>query len=122
MQKFAITALIILLYGNPLLIGYLWLTQLTSEKLLSPPWRRVMSWLALSLATAAVGVFWIATLTNAFPKPEAIAPLRIGFYTSLTFASGAVVAALLATGKRRAWTVASALIVALNWVMWAAFQ
>ena len=122
MHDIGVGVLIVLLYGNPLLITCLWLMRLAGNGPESPLWRLVLSWLSLSLATAAVGIFWIATLTSAYPQPTAIAPLRFGFYASLTAASGAVLAALFAKGKGRAWAAVSALIVPFNWIMWAAFR
>ena len=82
-----------------------------------------MSWVSLSLAIIAIGA-WTGTFTNILPDPgagEGIERLGHGVTTSLTFLSGAFVAALLAKGKGRTWTVASALIIPLQWFMWFGF-
>ena len=122
MHNLGIGGLIVLLYGNPILVMSLWVIRLAGERQASPSWRSVASWVSLSLVTAAVSVFWIATLTNAYPQPNAIAALRLGFRISLASAAGAVVTSLFAKGKGRTWAAISAFIVPLNWIMWAAFQ
>jgi hypothetical protein len=80
-----------------------------------------MSWVALLLATAALGA-WAATLSNIHQATieRTIKQLGHGVNTSLTFSAGAVVAALLAKGKGRAWAAAaSSCIVPLYFVsMW----
>jgi hypothetical protein len=119
MQTVALLARIVLLYGGPFLIIGAWLARWmqTPE---SPRWRWVMSWISLSLATVAIGA-WTGTFTNIFPHHlvvgEAIERLRQGVNTSLAFLSCAFVAAVLAKGKGRAWTVASALIIPVQCLM-----
>ena len=114
-------ALVVLFYGGPLLIVGVWLAR-WRQRPESPRWRWVMSWVSLALATVALGA-WLGTFTPIPPDPvEGFAPLRHGLTTSLTFLSGAFVAALLAKGKGRAWTVASALIIPLQWLMWFGFS
>jgi len=81
-----------------------------------------MSWLSLSLATIAVVIFWTATLGSHYPEPSSRSALRLGLYSSLTFATGAIVTAFLGEGNERKWAAISAFIVPLDWVMWAAFQ
>jgi hypothetical protein len=119
MQTVALLARIVLLYGGPFLIIGAWLARWMQTPA-SPRWRWVMSWVSLSLATVAIGA-WTGTFTNIFPDHlvvgEAIERLRHGVNTSLAFLSCAFVAALLAKGKGRAWTVASALIIPLQWLM-----
>jgi hypothetical protein len=122
MLNFGIGALVVLLYVNPLLIACIWLMRLTEQKLISSLWRSRMAWTSLSLATAAVGIFWVATLSNKYPEPHAIASLRLGFNLSLIAAVSALLAAALAKGRGRVLTAVSALIAPLNWIMWAAFQ
>ena len=119
----ALLANFVLLYGGPFLILGVWLARWRHRREF-PRWRWVMSWVSLSLATVAIGA-WTGTFTNIFPDHlgtgEIIERLRHGVTTSLAFLSCAFVAALLAKGKGRAWTVASALIIPLQWLMWFGF-
>ena len=78
-----------------------------------------MSWLSLSLATVALGA-WIgifAPIPQDRGVEEGFERLRHGTTTTLTFLSGAFASALLAKGKGRVWTVASTLIIPLQWFM-----
>lgn len=110
---------ILLFYGGPFLIVGVWLAR-WRQRPESPRWRWAMSWVSLSLATVALGA-WIGTFS---PIPqnggaaEGLEQFRRGVTTTLTFLSGAFVAALIAKGKGRAWTVASALIIPLQCLMW----
>jgi hypothetical protein len=119
----ALLANFALLYGGPFLIVGVWLARWRHRHEF-PRWRWVMSWVSLSLATVATGA-WTGTFTNIFPDHlgagEVIERLRQGVTTSLAFLSCAFVAALLAKGKGRAWTVASAFIIPLQWLMWFGF-
>ena len=111
---------IVLLYGSPFLIVGIWLAR-WRHKPESPLWRWVMSWVSLSLVTVAIGA-WTGTFPNIFPDHlgagGAIERERHGVTISLAFLSCAFVAALLAKGKGRAWTVASALVIPLQWLVW----
>jgi hypothetical protein len=119
MRTVALLASILLFYGGPFLIVGVWLAR-WRQRPESPRWRWVMSWVSLSLATVALGA-WIGTFT---PIPqdvgaaEGLERLRRGVTTTLTFLSGAFAAGLIAKGKGRAWTVASALIIPLQFLMW----
>ena len=96
--------------GYAVLVASLWLVQLR-QRPVSPRWRGVMSWVSVSLATAALGA-WTGTLIG--PRyqtiEQSIRLLRHGTNTSLTFCIGAVVTALLAKGRVRKWTAVSALM------------
>ena len=102
---------IALLLGYPILVASLWLMRFRQGRVF-PPWRGVMSWVAVSLATAALGA-WTGTFFFARQTTieQSIQHLRNGVNTSLTFCASAVVAAFLAKGKVRVWTAVSALIV-----------
>jgi hypothetical protein len=122
MHAVLVAALIVLLYLNPILIAWVWLRQVTKRRPVSPKWRTAMSWLSLSFTTIAVVIFWTATLGSRYPEPSSRSALRLGLYSSLTFATAAIVTAFLGEGKERKWAAISAFIIPLNWVMWAAFQ
>jgi hypothetical protein len=99
------------LFVDAVLIACLWLIRL-KESPVSPRWRWIMSWASISLATAALGA-WIGTLTYLHQKTieQTIHQTQHGVHVGLALSLTAVVAALLAKGKGRSWTAASALII-----------
>jgi hypothetical protein len=118
MRTVALLALVVLFYGGPFLIVGVWLAR-WRQRPESPRWRWVISWVSLSLATVALGA-WIGTFTPIPHNPgveEGFERLRHGFTITITFLSGAFVAALIAKGKGRAWTIASAVIIPLQWLI-----
>ena len=122
MSTIFIFCLIALVYLNPFLLIWLWLRRLLKRSPVGRMWKAVMSWAALSLSTLAVGAFWIAASLARYPDPSPHKIVQIGFCSSLISAAGAIVAALLGEGKERTWVAISALIVPLNWLMWATWQ
>jgi hypothetical protein len=116
MQETGILASWLLFYASPFLIFGVWLVRLrqTPE---SPRWRWAMSWVSLSLATAAVGA-WLGTFTRApHDIGESLYRMRHGVATTCTFLYCALAAALVAKGKGRVWTVASALVIPFWWLI-----
>jgi len=111
---------IALLCGYPILIACLWLMRLRQMPQ-SPRWRGVMSWVSISLATAALGA-WTGTLTGMHHQnlEQLIQHLHHGVNTSLAFCAAAFVTALFAKGKVRVWSAVSALVVplyfSLGWI------
>ena len=124
MRYLFIVAWITLVCGYPILIACLWLMRLRQGPD-SPPWRGVMSWISISLATAALGA-WAGTLTGMGQQQhfeQFIQHLRHGVDTGLTFCASTFVAALFAKGRVRVWSAASALIVPIYFfLMWVAFR
>lgn len=122
MHTVGVGALVILLYVNPLLVLILWIARFNGTKPVLPSWRVASSRVSLSFLTIALLTFWLPTLTHAYPHPEATTPLRLGFRISLTSAAAAIITAMFSIGWGRIVTALCALIVPLNWIMWAAFQ
>jgi hypothetical protein len=128
MQKVALMQKVVILagllaslavyYGHPFLMAGLWLARLPRQKPVSPPWRGVMSWLSLSLASAAFVAWRFVWANMGNMDPVTIKYERLGFYAFLAFTSGALVTALLAKGKWRVWTATAALIIPVQYLIW----
>jgi len=122
MHTVGIVALAILLYGNPLLLAALWIARVTANRSALPTSRMVMSWFSLVLATVALVALWLPTLSHAYPDPDSVEHLRLGFRISLCSAAAASMTALFSRGWERIGTALCAFVVPLNWLMWAVFQ
>lgn len=114
--------LIILLYGNPVLLLCAWILRLKRGKSTAEKWRTAMLWLSLTFATVAVLVFWGTYMIAPSFYPQRDNVISMGRLVSRLVAAAALVSAILGEGRERKWVAASALIVPLNWAVASAFE
>ena len=113
MNNVIMVALALLTYGNPVLLAWVWVRRLAREST-ETKWRALLLWAAMSLATTAELVVWIAVwFFNPFSERGALfTPLmRVSVWTAIL----ALAISLLASGRERKWVVASAFIVPVSW-------
>jgi hypothetical protein len=113
MSNVIMVGLALLTYGNPVLLVWIWVRRFAREST-ETKWRALLLWAAMSLATAAELVVWMAVwFFNPFSERGALfTPLmRVSVWT----ASLALAISLLASGRERKWIVASAFIIPVSW-------
>jgi hypothetical protein len=113
---FFIALLALITYGNPILVGWVWVRRLSNPDNQAPKtWRRISLWVGLSACTVAVGAFWLGLFTAPHTYPQE----DIHFRRFLTFdaiaATLGIVAAMAGQGKSRWLVVLSGLGVGVGW-------